>query len=85
MTHDFDRYEKKDNIKRVRVGTSKRKSNIDGSRNIKPTFLDTYEDETTAFHKTNMTFCLSSYYHMQITQSIYLCFVIRKVCSMYVK
>ena len=56
MTHDFDRYEKKDNIKRVRVGTSKRKSNIDGSRNIKPTFLDTYEDETTAFHKTNMTF-----------------------------
>ena len=32
MTHDFDRYEKKDNIKRVRVGTSKRKSNIDGSR-----------------------------------------------------
>ena len=49
MTHDFDRYEKKANIKRVRVGTSKRKSNIDGSRNIKPTFLDTFEDEITAF------------------------------------
>ena len=32
MTHDFDRYEKNSNIKRVRVGTSKRKSNIDGSR-----------------------------------------------------
>ena len=37
------------NIKRVRVGTSKTKSNIDGSRNIKPTYLDTFEDKITVF------------------------------------
>ena len=50
MTRVLDRYQEKVNIKMVRLGTSKRKSNIDGCRNIKPTFLDTYDDKITAFH-----------------------------------
>ena len=49
MTHDFDRYKKQVDIKMARLGTSKRRSNINGSRNVKSTFLDTFQDEITAF------------------------------------